>query len=233
MGQLTDPVASLLSRRRSNVRADRRGSAISGAHFCACDKPLRAGEHVHGLRADHRGHKAVREPPTGQRDAVAAGQLTTDAHWRKLTSALSMPEFNDDGLKTLRGRKKQRDRVEQAVRGAISAVTYDEAVGKLDAHGPGFTEVIPLERVLEAPQAKHPGKVRNVAWRGMRFEVPGFPGEREESDIGDPPELGQDSGKLLAELGYSAADRDAILRSGAVCPLTEGTFKYAPVSRKP
>ncbi len=45
--------------------------------------------------------------------------VLTDVHWRKLSQALGMPEAGDLGLAKLRERKKQRDRVEAAVRTAV------------------------------------------------------------------------------------------------------------------
>ena len=46
---------------------------------------------------------------------------------------------------------------------------------RLTAAGMGSTEVVPLERVLESPQARHPGKLRTVHFRDLKFAVPEFP----------------------------------------------------------
>ena len=53
--------------------------------------------------------------------------MLTDVHWQKLARALDMPEGSDPDLARLRQRRKQRDRVEAAVRSAIAALTFDAA----------------------------------------------------------------------------------------------------------
>src|SRR5260221_9875558 len=142
--------------------------------------------------------------------------ILTDAHWAKLTRALAMPEDGDATLLKLRDRKQQRERVEAAVSLAVGALTFAETEAKLRAAGLGFNEVLPLERVLDAPQAHQPGKLREVDYRGLHFEVPEFPGQREVTPDLPPPELGEHSLEMLRELGYSEAECTELLASGAV-----------------
>ena len=158
--------------------------------------------------------------------------ILTDAHWAKLTKALAMPEDGDASLLKLRDRKAQRERVEAAVSLAMGALTYAEAEDKLRAAGIGFNEVMPLERVLDAPQAHQPGKLRELDWRGLHFEVPEFPGQREVTPNLPPPELGEHSAELLRELGYSAAECGELLGSGAVEAFNPEKFAWAPVRDK-
>lgn len=159
--------------------------------------------------------------------------VLTDAHWAKLTQALAMPEAGDDTLAKQRDRKKQRDRVEAAVRTAVGALSYAEAAEKLGVGGVGFNEVMPLERVLDAPQARASGKLRDVAFRGLDFEVPEFPGRTTAVEPGlPPPELGEHSAELLASLGYGEADLAALLASGAVEVADPQKFAWAPVRDK-
>ena len=158
--------------------------------------------------------------------------ILTDAHWAKLTRALAMPEDGDETLARLRDRKKQRERVEQAVSRAVGQLTYAEAEDKLKAAGIGFNEVLPLERVLDAPQARQPGKLRELDWRGYHFDVPEFPGQREVQPNLPPPEMGEHTVELLRELGFSQAESDALLASGAARAYAQGDFAWAPVKNK-
>lgn len=158
--------------------------------------------------------------------------VLTDAHWAKLAKALDMPEADDAGLSRLRDRKAQRERVEAAVSAAMGKLTFAEAEARLKAAGLGFNEVMPLERVLDAPQAHQPGKLRELDFRGLHFEVPEFPGQREVEPNLPPPEIGEHTVELLRELGYSDAERAALLEGGAAKAYALGDFAWAPVRQK-
>lgn len=158
--------------------------------------------------------------------------VLTDAHWAKLTKALDMVEDGAPEYARLRDRKKARDVVEEAVRKAVSRYSFEEVERRLRAIGLGFNEVMPLERVLEKPQARQPGKLRELAFRGLHFEVPEFPGSGEVRENLPPPEIGEHTGKLLAELGYDAGAVALLLASGAARAYQPGDFAWAPVREK-
>lgn len=156
--------------------------------------------------------------------------ILTDAHWRKLSLGLDMPEADDQDLLKLRERKKQRDRVEAAVRRSMSILTYDEAVIRLQKAGVGFTEVLPLERVLESPQARHPGKLRDIEFGGLNFEVPEFPGLNKVEPGLAPPHLGQHTVEVLQQLGFDHETCMALLSKGAVTQPDSEQAVWAPSS---
>ena len=158
--------------------------------------------------------------------------VLTDAHWAKLTRALAMPEADDPGLAKLRERKKARERVEAAVSSAVGALDFEEASARLRAAGLGFTEVVPLERVLDAPQARHPGKLRAYTYRGLGFEIPEFPGGSADQASLPPPELGAHSIELMAALGLDETQRATLLAAGAVVAGGPDHFPWAPVRQK-
>lgn len=158
--------------------------------------------------------------------------VMSDAHWRKLTACLDMPEAGNEAMATLRQRKKLRDEVEAAVRAGIGKWTYEEAARRLRDAGVGFNEVMPLERVLEAPQANQPGKLREFEYRGLKFAVPEFPGQQQVQPNRIPPEIGEHSIELLQDLGYSEAEIGALLEAGAVKNGSSDDFAWAPVREK-
>jgi len=158
--------------------------------------------------------------------------ILTDAHWAKLTKALDMPENGNPDYAKLRDRKKERDTVEAAVRAAVGKYEFEEVERRLRAAGLGFNEVMPLERVLEKPQARQPGKLREVDFRGLHFEVPEFPGQRQVRPNLPPPEIGEHTGSLLEELGYAPEEIESLLSSGAAKGYHAGDFAWAPVRQK-
>jgi crotonobetainyl-CoA:carnitine CoA-transferase CaiB-like acyl-CoA transferase len=158
--------------------------------------------------------------------------VLTDAHWAKLAAALEMPEARDPELARLRERKKQRERVEAAVRAAVGKYDYDAAAERLRRANVGFNEVLPLERVLDVPQARQPGKLRELEFRGLSFAVPEFPGQAEVRPHLGPPEIGEHSREILGALGYGAESFDALVQAGATKAGTREDFAWAPVRDK-
>lgn len=158
--------------------------------------------------------------------------VLTDAHWAKLTGALEMPEHTKPEFTRLRDRKSARDEVEAAVRTAVGKFDFDEVERRLRGAGLGFNEVMPLERVLEKPQARQPGKLRELDFRGLHFEVPEFPGQTDVKANLPPPEIGEHTGQILEELGYTAEEIAHLLSSGAARAYQPGDFAWAPVRQK-
>jgi crotonobetainyl-CoA:carnitine CoA-transferase CaiB-like acyl-CoA transferase len=155
--------------------------------------------------------------------------ILTDAHWARLTAAFAMPSDGDPRFAKLRDRKRQRETIEAAVREAVAQHSFAEAEALLRAAGLGSSEVLPLERVLDDPQARQPGKLRSLAFRGLPFEVPEFPGQSQAPAGLPPPELGEHSRELLRELGYDLEQSAALVASGAVGEPRADRFAYAPV----
>jgi crotonobetainyl-CoA:carnitine CoA-transferase CaiB-like acyl-CoA transferase len=157
----------------------------------------------------------------------------TDAHWAKLAEALAIPEGAEPELAKLRERKKQRERVEAAVARAVGALDFDDASTRLRAAGLGFNEVMPLERVLDAPHARAHGKLRELDYRGLHFEVPEFPGPSAAAPNLPPPEMGEHTLSLLAELGFGPDEQESLIAEGAVESINSQKFAWAPVREKP
>lgn len=158
--------------------------------------------------------------------------MLTDGHWLKFCEAMQLPQGAEPALATLRMRKKAREQVEAMVRTAIGACRFNEAMARLKAAGVGCTEVLPLERVLEAEHAHQPGKLRALQYRGLSFEAPEFPRMVDPIDAAPtlpPAELGEHTLEVLAAAGLPESARAALLASGAVRTAQPGAFAWAPV----
>nr|MDP2190542.1 CaiB/BaiF CoA-transferase family protein [Rhodoferax sp.] len=158
--------------------------------------------------------------------------ILNDAHWLKFCEAMQLPQANDESLATLRQRKKAREQVEEIVKAAVAAHTLDDAEARLKAAGVGCTEVLPLERVLEAPQAHQPGKLRAVRFRGMDFDVPEFPrlgAANDGIETLPPAVLGEHTLEVLQSAGIKPQDCEALISSGAVAVAKPDSFAWAAV----
>jgi crotonobetainyl-CoA:carnitine CoA-transferase CaiB-like acyl-CoA transferase len=159
--------------------------------------------------------------------------MLNDSHWLKFCEATEVP--SDESLATLRQRKKARERVEGLVKAVVAARSFEGTAACLRAAGVGFTEVVPLERVLDAPQAREPGKLRPVSFRGFEFAVPEFPRTHASGDDDvaprPPPALGEHTAAVLKSAGIDPTDYEALLRTGAVAESTPDAFAWAAVRR--
>ena len=161
--------------------------------------------------------------------------ILNDAHWLKFCKALELPEADDPSLAALRQRKKERERVEEIVKASVAKRRFDDIAARLTAQGVGSTEVLPLERVLDAPQARQPGKLRHVPFRGFDFDVPEFPRRAAADTVPPtlpPPHLGEHTQQLLRAAGVSDKEYETMLAAGAVVVAGPGDFAWAPVRRE-
>jgi len=159
--------------------------------------------------------------------------MLNDSHWLKFCEAMEVP--SDASLATLRQRKKAREQVEGLVKASVAARSFDRTAACLRAAGVGCTEVVPLERVLDAPQARQPGKLRPVGFRGFEFAVPEFPRLQADGNDGapprPPPDLGEHTAAVLKSAGIEQAEYSALQRAGAVADSTPNAFAWAALRR--
>jgi len=159
--------------------------------------------------------------------------MLNDTHWLKFGQAMGLPI--DDSLATLRQRKKAREHVEALVKKTVREHSFDTVVARLKQVGLGFTEVLPLERVLDAPQARHPGKLRNLLFRNYQFDVPEFPRLKAETDGATtqaPPNLGEHTAAVLKAAGLGAEQYAALISSGGGAEAAPDAFAWAPVKQR-
>ena len=135
---------------------------------------------------------------------------------------------------TMRDRKKDRAAVEEILRTAVKARTYDEAEARMEAAGVGHTEVRDFPTVLDEPQARQPGKLKAVSFGNLDFEVPTLPFQYKiDHSAGDapPPLLGEHTGEVMSSLGYTAEEIRNMMDEGAVsAPLNP--IHWAPARRR-
>jgi formyl-CoA transferase len=142
--------------------------------------------------------------------------MLTDDHWRKFCASTGLTA--DPELATLRQRRARRPDVEAIVAATVAGVEFDELVSKLEAKGVGHTEVLPLDRVLETPQAKSGQKVSDFGFAGYDFQTPELPLGPLLGPVAEslpPPLLGEHTEQILEELGYSESEVSDVVGRGA------------------
>jgi len=103
------------------------------------------------------------------------------------------------------------------VKEAVGMQTYEEIAKDLAAECVGFTEVLSMDRVLEAPQARVPQKCSDISFAQYAFQAPNFP---LNTTIGEadpelsPPLLGEHSRSLLQQLGYDESSIQSMIDNG-------------------
>ncbi|MBN9886211.1 CaiB/BaiF CoA transferase family protein [Salipiger abyssi] len=142
--------------------------------------------------------------------------MLTDDHWRKFEAAVGLSP--DPELATLRQRRARRPDVERIVSQAVAGFGFDALTERLDAAGVGYTEVLPLDRVLDAPQAQAGEKVSGFDFAGYEFQTPELPLGPLLGDVAGslpPPLLGEHSTQIMQELGFSDDRIAEIIDQGA------------------
>ncbi|MGN6143859.1 MAG: CaiB/BaiF CoA transferase family protein [Mesorhizobium sp.] len=129
--------------------------------------------------------------------------------------------LDSDELRKIIGldRYKERDLVARTVREATARFTLEELAERFDKHGVWYSPVNTYDDLLEHPQLTHMNVFRKIDVRGKSVHLVNHPNRYD----GKVPELrvlaleiGEQTDEIMGELGYSAAEVDAMIAAGAV-----------------
>jgi crotonobetainyl-CoA:carnitine CoA-transferase CaiB-like acyl-CoA transferase len=175
-------------------------------YFMAGQKPKLHGN-SHGNLAPYANF-----PTKGRNIVVGAGN---DAQFRKLVQMLGKPELADDPrFKTNKDRLAQKPELEAELRALTKDRDGEAFANELMMNGVPSGAVMEVADVMEHPHTKHRGMVwekdgyRNVGNPVKLSRTPASPRSK-------PRTFGADTKAVLAELGYSAAEIDKLVSTGA------------------
>ena len=149
------------------------------------------------------------------RDGQIAIAPPDDAFFGRLADALGMPGLKDDPLyRTQIDRVANRARINAIVGGALAANTTAHWVETLNKAGVPCGPVLDVAQVFQDPQILAQEMVMDVAHPGRGLiRMLGFPMKLSATPCAvrrTAPELGEHLEEVLAELGYSEAERAAL-----------------------
>ena len=155
------------------------------------------------------------------RDGEIAIAPPDDAFFGRLADALGMPALKSDALyATQQARVANRSRINAIVGGKLAASTTDYWVETLNAAGVPCGPVNTIEKVFQDPQILAQDMVIDVPHPGHGIvRMLGFPMKLSETPcrVRRPaPGLGEHSDSILAELGYTGAERAAFRAAGVI-----------------
>lgn len=154
-------------------------------------------------------------------DGWIAMVCATDDHWAKLTVAMGRPDLTaDDGLKALHGRVARIDDVTEAIAAWTATRNRDELAALCQQQGVPSAPVRDIAEVLTDPHLHERGFLTPTDTPSGRVSLPNsairYHGDAQRT-LTPPPELGEHSAAVLAELcNLDPQAIAALMRDGIV-----------------
>lgn len=152
--------------------------------------------------------------PTKTCDVFIAGG--NDGQFRRLCDVLGVPEISEDEtFKVNSGRLTHQEELRAKFEPLMAEWDGEELAATLMKHGVPAGPVLTVPEVMEAPHTKH----REMAIEIDGFRTTGNPIKMSRTPAQpakkQPPKFGEETRVLLAEVGYSEAEIDAMIAAGA------------------
>jgi len=143
-----------------------------------------------------------------------------DSLWRKFCESVGREDLSSDPrFLTNRSRTEHRDELEPLLNAVFTERTTQAWIEFLEAQGIPCGPVNTIDRVVNHPQVAARGVLVEVdAIGGGTLKMPRTPIKMDRTDpcVYEPAQrLGESTRKVLAELGYSEQEIEAMLKSGA------------------
>ena len=152
---------------------------------------------------------------TADAESVFVG-VTSDKHWERFCAVFGRPDLlADESLKTNSDRITERERLLPDLERFFKSMNQAEIIEKCELAELPFSPIARPEDLFDDPQLNAGrGLLQVTLPDGSTVPLPRLPVEVGEADFGmrnDAPGIGQNSRELLAELGYSADEIEAMI----------------------
>jgi crotonobetainyl-CoA:carnitine CoA-transferase CaiB-like acyl-CoA transferase len=157
-------------------------------------------------------------------DLVFVG-VVSDKQWLLLCEAFGLDALaNDPAFKTNNDRVTHKDKLLPVIKDTFKQYSKADLMAKLEKTGLPFAPITRPEDLFDDAHLNASGGLVDVTvpdgeFKGAAIRLPALPLEMNGQRFGvhvDVPRVGQYSKEVLAELGYSAAQIDAMIAAGAV-----------------
>jgi crotonobetainyl-CoA:carnitine CoA-transferase CaiB-like acyl-CoA transferase len=157
--------------------------------------------------------------PTG--DGYVNVAVGNDGLWRRFCEAVGLDAVIDDArFATNAGRITNLSALYDVISGALSALTTAEVVARLDAKGVPSGPINDVAQVFADPQTLDQGLRREVLHPTLgSVTLTGFPYHLSGGEVEvrlPPPLLGEHTAEVLGGVGYTAAEIEELVASGAI-----------------
>jgi formyl-CoA transferase len=138
-----------------------------------------------------------------------------DGMWKRLSVAIGRPELEQrPEFKDQPSRAKHRQALNAEINAALGAKTSAEWIEILNRAGVPCGPIYAMDEVFADPQVKHLGVAASVRHKtlgeiGVLNQAVKL-SRTQAALVGAAPEVGEHTAELLAELGYSAEDMEAL-----------------------
>jgi crotonobetainyl-CoA:carnitine CoA-transferase CaiB-like acyl-CoA transferase len=144
-----------------------------------------------------------------------------DSLWQRFCAALGLASLlEDERFATNAGRSTNRDALYAVLEPALAALPTDDIVQRLDAAGIPSGPIRDVAQAMDDAQTRAQDLVMEVEHPTLgRVEVAGAPYHFDGEPIQArqaPPLLGGQTREVLAEIGYTVEEIEALVASGAV-----------------
>ena len=161
---------------------------------------------------------------TGDDDQVFVG-VVSDKQWKLLCESFGLDELAaDESLATNNDRVEHKERLLPIIKETFRKFTKVELMDKLEKTGLPFAPIAKPEELLDDPHLKASGGLLEITVTdgkraGEKAHLPALPLEMDGERFGihrDVPRKGQHTREIMAEVGYSDAEIDALIGQGTV-----------------